>query len=663
MNFLKKFTIKQKLLGVVAVVSLLLIFNTINTINDTVETECRINKLTNLATLSNNISLLLHETQKERGASAGFIGSHGKKFGEILPKQRVLTNKRLKEFKQTLSKIDLSKFNNDLKKRIQIALNNLSKLQNIRNKISNLNISLKDTVGYYTNTNDSLLKIVETATNLAKSVRLVKALNTYTNFLKSKERAGIERAVLSGTFAANKWKKGFYAKFITLLAEQRTYLDASMATATPYIKKFYTQTMNSPIVTKVKNMEHIAQTHINGNFGVDSEYWFNTITAKINLLKKVDDKMGQYNFELLEEIKTASNHNLEINIALLLFLALFVVLPLFVLQRELVTDIQRAKVELDTIASTLNLNQKLTVDGKDEIADIGNHINEFLETIKNLIANLKENALVVNSVSNKTADESNTLTEVVKEQKSTINIIANETNSIQNDIATAEEKVIDTAEKLNIAYTSLDKMIDNLKIVTDKIVQNSEQELEIANSVTSLAEQSKQINDVITIIKEIAEQTNLLALNAAIEAARAGEAGRGFAVVADEVRKLAERTQKSIVEIESVIQIIIQSVAGIESNMTELSNDAEEISGITQNLINFADDTKQHTLQTIEMSKQASSQTTKINFTVRKLLDLSENTLEKTTHLDNVANSLNEIANESKNVANKLENEVNKFQV
>jgi len=662
-NFLKKFSIKSKLLGVVGVVSLLLIFNTIITIQKTADTENRINKLSNLTELSTKISLLLHETQKERGASAGFVGSGGKKFKTILPQQRIVTDKKLKEFKETLKNINLSDFDENLKNRIEIAIQHLNRLDEIRKRISNLNISLKDAVSYYTKTNASLLKIIETATNLAKSVRLVKALNTYTNFLKSKERAGIERAVLTGTFASNKWKDGFYAKFITLLAEQKTYLDTSMATATNHIKHFYNSTMNSPIVIKVEEMENIAKSHINGEFGVDSEEWFQTITSKINLLKKVDDEMSKDNFKLLKEVKEETKTNLEINISLLLFLALFVVIPLWVLQKELVTDIQRAKNELDQIASTLNLNQKLTINGEDEIADIGNHINQFLDTIKELIGNLKRNAIVVNNVSNKTADESNKLTEVVDEQKNTINIIAKETNSIQIDIAEAEEKVIDTAEKLNVAYDSLDKMIENLNVVTEKIIQNSEQELEIASSITNLAEQSKQINDVIIIIKEIAEQTNLLALNAAIEAARAGEMGRGFAVVADEVRKLAERTQKSIVEIESVIQVIIQSVSSIKESMTEISSDVNEISGITQGLISFADDTKQHTLQTIELSKQASSQTTKINVTIHKLLELSENTLQKTTNLDKVATSLNNIANESKNVANQLESEVSKFQV
>jgi methyl-accepting chemotaxis protein len=485
----------------------------------------------------------------------------------------------------------------------------------------------------------------------------------HTNFLKSKERAGIERAVLSGTFGANKWKEGFYAKFITLLAEQSSYLDASIATATPYIKNYYQQTMHSKVVNEVKRMENIAKTHLNGNFGVDAEYWFKTITKKINLLKKVDDEMSRYNFVLLKEIKKEIMKNLYINIGLLLSFILFIVIPIFILQKELIRDLTQIKNELDEMATNLDLSKKLTVNGKDEISVMAQHINHFIDIIANMIHNIRNNALTINDVSNQIAKESNELTQVLNSQKKAIENIGDATNSVQNDLSSAEEKVIETAEKLNETYNTLDKMMDNLHSVTEKITQNSDQELQIASSVTSLAEQSKQVGDVVVIIKEIAEQTNLLALNAAIEAARAGEAGRGFAVVADEVRKLAERTQKSIVEIESVINIIIQAVNNIEREIVEVSQDANHVAEITQDLVALADDTKQHTIETIQLSKKSSTQTTKINFTLRSLLDLSKETNKKTENLEYVAVNLSKISNESKNITNTLEKEVEKFEI
>jgi methyl-accepting chemotaxis protein len=659
---LKNLTIKQKLMAVVIIVLIILVINTIFTFINTKENLSNLNKLRDLSIISSKISLLLHETQKERGASAGFIGSEGKKFTEILPKQRKLTDKRLKEFEETLKNIDLNKFDVILKNKIEDALNNLSRLNEIRNKVSNLEISVKDEVNYYTQTNAKLLKIVETATNLAESAKLVKALNTYTNFLKSKERAGIERAVLSATFGANKWKKGFYAKFITLLAEQKTYLDASMTTATPYIKNYYKKTMNSPIVREVQRMEKIAK-NLDGNFGVDPEYWFKTITKKIDLLKKIDDEMSAYNFTLLKKLKKDTIKKLYLNIALLIIFVLFVVIPIILIQKEIVNKLNKIKKELNNISENLDLSKRIKIDDKDEMSEIAKYINHFITVIAETIQNIKHNSIIINNVSSKIAKDSNKLTDVLDSQNKSIILISNETNSAQQDIATAEEKVIETAEKLNIAYEALDNMLKNLHIITDKIMQNSQQELEIASSVTSLTEQSKQIGNIITIIKEIADQTNLLALNATIEAARAGEAGRGFAVVADEVKKLAERTQKSITEIESIIGIITQSISSVEEEIITISKEANEVAEITKNLGNLADETKQHTIETINISKEASLKTTKINVSLRKLLELSKETIEKTDNLTDVALNLKKVSNESKEIANKLEKDVEQFKI
>ncbi len=103
-------------------------------------------------------------------------------------------------------------------------------------------------------------------------------------------------------------------------------------------------------------------------------------------------------------------------------------------------------------------------------------------------------------------------------------------------------------------------------------------EVELAIKIQQLSSDTEQVKDVLQVIGDIADQTNLLALNAAIEAARAGDHGRGFAVVADEVRQLAERTQKSLVEINSTISVIVQSIMDSSEQMTLNSKKVEKLS-------------------------------------------------------------------------------------
>ena len=210
--------------------------------------------------LSIKLSLLIHETQKERGASAGFLGSKGTKFIEILPKQRVLTTAKNSELTAYINTLDLSSFPQTLQQEISAFKADMSKVDTIRGKVDSLSISVKDEVTYYTQMNAKILRIVSLTAKLADTQELVKALDAYTNFLKSKERAGIERAVLSGTFAADKFGNGMFAKLITLIAEQNAYMDSYLSMATDESEAFYKAKMQSPVIDEVNSMRNIAIT-------------------------------------------------------------------------------------------------------------------------------------------------------------------------------------------------------------------------------------------------------------------------------------------------------------------------------------------------------------------------------------------------------------------
>ncbi|WP_181325644.1 methyl-accepting chemotaxis protein TlpB [Helicobacter pylori] len=232
-----------------------------------------------------------------------------------------------------------------------------------------------------------------------------------------------------------------------------------------------------------------------------------------------------------------------------------------------------------------DLRAKIDVgDRNDEISQVGRGINLFVENARLIMEEIKGISTLNKTSMDKLVQIAQETQKSMKDSSTTLNSVKNKATDIASMMNISIEQSQGLRKRLIETQGLVKESKDAIGDLFSQITESAHTEEELSSQVEQLSRNADDVKSILDIINDIADQTNLLALNAAIEAARAGEHGRGFAVVADEVRNLAGRTQKSLAEINSTIMVIVQEINDVSSQMNLNSQKMERLSDMSKSV-------------------------------------------------------------------------------